>query len=379
MIGTGSTGVQVLPAVAKIADHVTVFQRTPKFVLPAPNHRLTDDEIAAVKENYPALRAASRLGDYGTPFPPLQDDLRTMTADAREELLESYYETGRIGGFISSLQDHLGMKSREVNDYVSEFMRNKVRELVKDPETAEALIPYGYPMGINRIIVGEDFYESFNRDNVDLHSTIDDPIVEFTATTMRTAHHEFEVDDVIFATGYDGLTGSLTAVDIRSRSGPTIRERWVDGPCTYLGMQISDFPNLFVVTGPGGPSVLANVIVTIEQSVDFITALIKWARDQGASTIEVDAGSEAAWMDHVEEVSRQSLYAEAYKANAWYSGSNVPGKKVVFMPYAGGVGTFEALLEDVARDGYRGFRLSAPDDGERDFVTTNSKDVRGPQ
>jgi len=358
VIGTGSTGVQTIPVVAEVAESVLVLQRTPKFVLPAMDHRLSEEDISAVKSNYPALRKAARRGDFGTPFPILEYDLRTMSIAEREELMELLYSKGQIGGFVNAYADHLGLKDQEVNDIVSDFVRKKIREIVEDPKTAEDLIPYGYPMGINRIIIGTNFYETFNRDNVTLHSVLDDPIMAIEPGGLRTEQNRFEFDDLIFATGYDGMTGSFTSVDIHSRKGDTIKERWAEGPRAYLGMQISDFPNLFTITGPGGPSVLANVITTTEQSIDFVTALIEHAEQNDLGVIETDADAENEWMDHVADVAEATLYRYAFKANSWYTGANVPGKKVVFMPYAGGVGTFEGVLEEVAEDKFRGFRFS---------------------
>jgi cyclohexanone monooxygenase len=358
VVGTGSTGVQTIPIVAGEAAELLVLQRTPKFVLPALNRELTGEELETVRANYATLRAESRRGDFGMPFPALPYDLRTMSMAEREGLMEELFIRGALGGFVSSYRDHLGLKSQEVNDIVSDFARKKIREIVKDPRTAEVLTPQGYPMGINRIILGTDYYESFNRDNVRLHSVLDDPIVEVTPTGLKTAENEFEFDDLIFATGYDGMTGSFTSVDIRSRSGQTIKDRWANGPSTYLGMQMSDFPNLFLITGPGGPSVLANVIVTTEQSIDFVAALIEQAQQHDLHVIETDRDAEATWMNHVAQVAEGTLYRHAHKANSWYTGANVPGKKVVFMPYAGGVGTFERVLEEVAEDSFRGFTFA---------------------
>jgi cation diffusion facilitator CzcD-associated flavoprotein CzcO len=358
LVGTGSTGVQALPVIADMAASVTVFQRTPKFVLPAVNVPMTEEDARPVKETYPALRAAARKGDYGTPFAQPEQHLDEMSVSDREALMEQLWVAGGVGGFVGYYADHLGLKKQKVNDILADFVRKKIRETVDDPDVAETLIPYGYPIGINRIIIGTNFYETFNRHNVTLHSVLDDPIIEITPTGLKTEHHEFEFDDVVFATGYDGMTGSFTAVDIRNRSGATIKDYWDDGPSTYLGMQMTDFPNLFLITGPGGPSVLANVITTTEQSIEFVSGLIEHARASRVDVIETDAESEATWMDHVAEVAESSLYRYAAKANSWYTGSNVPGKKVVFMPYAGGVGTFEEILQDVATDGYRGFRFS---------------------
>jgi cyclohexanone monooxygenase len=307
---------------------------------------------------YPTVRTAARHGDFGMPFPPPEQNLAGMSVEARESLMEAMYDKGGLGGFVSHYADHLGLKNQEVNDILADFVRKKIREVVNDAETAERLTPHGYPIGINRIILGTDYYDSYNRSNVTLHSVLDDPIVEITGTGLKTRGAEFDFDDLIFATGYRAMTGSFDAVDIRSRSGSTIKECWADGPRAYLGMQITDFPNMFMITGPGGPSVLGNVITTTEQSIDFVTGLIEHARVHNLGVVETDARSEAQWMGHVAEVAEGTLYRYAYRANSWYTRANVPGRKAVFMPYAGGVGTFEAVLEDVAADGYRGFHFS---------------------
>jgi cation diffusion facilitator CzcD-associated flavoprotein CzcO len=360
LIGTGSTGVQALPVVAEEAAKVIVLQRMPKFVLPAVNGAVSEEDAQPIKDAYPQLYKAARRGDYGTPFPVRTEYLVDIPEREREALLEESWHEGTIGGFITNFAEHLGLKDQAVNDIVAEFCRKKIRQIVDDPDAAEALVPYGYPIGINRIIIGTNFYETFNRGNVELHSVVKDPIAEITANSIKTADNEWEVDDIIFATGYDGLTGSFTSIDVRSRSGVSIKEQWADGPKTYLGMQLSDFPNLFIITGPGGPSVLANVITTTEQSIDFVTNLIEHAEQVGQAVIETDGPTEADWMDHVADVAQESLYRYAANANSWYTGSNVPGKKVVFMPYAGGVGKFESILEDVTADGFRGFRVTVP-------------------
>jgi cation diffusion facilitator CzcD-associated flavoprotein CzcO len=374
VVGTGSTGAQVIPAVAEVAEQVTVFQRTPKFVLPARNRPMSEADARPVKDAYPALRAAARQRDYGMPTVPIEHRLAEMPPVDRDALMERMYEEGALASFVYSYADHLGLKNQAVNDLVADFVRGKIREVVHDPGTAEALTPYGYPIGINRIILGTGYYESFNRDNVVLHDARTDPIAELTENGLRTAGDaEYTFDDLIFATGYDGITGSFTAIDVRDGSGGTLKDAWADGPRAYLGLQVAGFPNLFTITGPGSPSVLANVITTIEQHVEFVTDLIAHAHEHGAEVVEADAAAEEKWMEHVADVAQNTLFRHAAKANSWYAGANVPGKRVVFMPYAGGVGTFDAILTEVAADGYRGFRLGG---GVRDGATEPPHDRR---
>jgi len=356
VVGTGSTGAQVIPVVAAVAEELTVFQRTPKFVLPASNAPLSDAEFDGVQPMYPTLRDVARRSDWGLPFPEIEHDLRTMPPDQREALLRELYDNG-LGLFVASFADHLALKSQEVNDIVADFVRRKIAESVHDPSTAATLTPRGYPIGVNRIVIATDYYETFNRDNVRLHSVLDDPIVGITPTGLRTQGREFSFDDLIFATGYDAITGSFARTAVRDREGRTLSDHWDGGARSYLGMQMAGFPNLFLVTGPGGPSVLGNVIVTAEQSIDFITRLIEHGRETGHDVIETDAESEASWMRHVADVANATLYRHAVKANAWFVDRRDPAGPGVFLPYAGGVGRFGALLDEISADGFRGFHF----------------------
>jgi cation diffusion facilitator CzcD-associated flavoprotein CzcO len=356
VIGTGSTGVQTVPIVAEQAAAVTVVQRTPKFVLAAKNRLLDDEFRAGIKSQYVALRQAVRHTDFGLPDRAPSVLLTDLTKDERRDMIHKAWAEGTGSSFTVSHRPDLAMRDQEVNDIVADLARQYIRDTVDDPEIAEILTPYGYPIGINRLIVGTDYYESFNRDNVVLHDALKDPIVEITPTGIRTKTKHIEVDDIIFATGYDGLTGALTSVRLVGEAGISLDQQWhEEGPSSYLGVQIAGYPNLFTVTGPGSPSVLANVVTTIEQGVEFITDLIDYTQAHGYASVQPDPGAESKWMDHVGEIAENSLYRHAVKANSWYTGANIPGKKVVFMPYAGGVGKYGEILEDIATDDYRGF------------------------
>jgi cyclohexanone monooxygenase len=355
LVGTGSTGIQVVPEVAAEAEHLTVFQRTPKFTLPLRNRKLNEAEIATVRQNYPKLRAANRRADYGVHIERPDYDLSKLPVDERERLLEEAWRNGRMTTFLTSYAPHLAIVNSQVNDILADFVRRKIKEVVEDPETAEALTPYGYPIGVNRICRDTGYYEAFNRDNVTLADCLKDPIRAITPKGVDTEKASYEFDDIIFATGYDAMTGPISSINVWGRNRKSIRQVWADGARTYLGIMVSGFPNMFTITGPGGPSVLSNAIVTIEQNVDFVTTLIEHMKSAGRQTVEADPVAETAWMDHVQEVSERSLYREAHKANAWYTGANVPGKKIQFLPYAGGVGNYEVITNQIAADNYRGF------------------------
>lgn len=358
VVGTGSTGIQVVPVVAEMAAHLHVFQRTPKFTVPLNNRNLSDAEIADAKAIYPQARKAHRQADYGYHFDRPTYDLSQMPREEADRLIQGAWDEGRFNGFLTSYAPNLGIMNKAVNDILSDFVRKKIREIVKDPITAETLTPYGYPIGVNRLCRDTGYYETFNRDNVTLVDTLKDPITAISAKGINTEAASYEFDDIIFATGYDALTGPITSMNVRGDSGLTVKEAWAEGARTYLGVAISGFPNLFVITGPGGPSVLSNAIVAIEQNVDFITKMINGMRDNGKAVVSADPGAEREWMKHVHDVSQKSLYREAHKANAWYTGANVPGKKVQFLPFAGGVGKYEEVTDEIAADNYRGFSFA---------------------
>jgi cyclohexanone monooxygenase len=242
------------------------------------------------------------------------------------------------------------------NDTVAEFLRSKIRETVKDPATAELLCPKDYPFGTKRPCVDTRYFETFNRDNVTLVDVKSSPIEEITPAGLRTQDAEYEFDCLVFATGFDAMTGALLSIDIRGRSGQTLKEKWEGGPRTYLGLQVAGFPNLFTITGPGSASVLTNMIVSIEQHVDWITDCVEYLRAHGLHSIEASAEAQDAWVDHVNMVANFTLFP---RANSWYIGANVPGKPRVFMPYIGGLAMYTQRCNLVVANGYEGFFLRA--------------------
>jgi cyclohexanone monooxygenase len=351
VIGTGSSGVQVIPLLAEQSEALVVFQRTPNFTMPARNAPLDPGQIAAVKDRYPALRAQARLSRNGT----LRINHDEPAVSAPESVRIERYESGwTVGGndIVGSFSDL--MVDQHANDTLAEFLRDKVRAIVNDSRVAQALTSQQYPVGAKRMCLGTDYYETFNRDNVDLVDLRSSPIESVTPTGIRTAGREYELDVIVFATGFDAMTGAILRVDIHGRGGRALRDDWADGPHTYLGLTSAGYPNLFFITGPGSPSVLSNVVVSIEQHVEWIGDHLEYVRKNDVATTEADPQAQTDWVAHVNDVAGRTLMM---KAASWYLGANVPGKPRVFMPYVGGVGTYRAICDEVADDGYRGFVL----------------------
>ena len=351
IIGTGSSGIQAIPVLAEEAKHVTVFQRTPNYSIPSQNEPMHREYEASWKERYGDLREEMRYTGHGS----IKDlnDKPAMSVD-EDERQETYKERWKIGGagFLASFNDLLF--SQESNDTASEFVRQQIRQIVKDPETAEILAPKTYPIGTKRICIDSGYFETYNRDNVDLIDISETLIKRITPTGLIANDQTYEFDSIVFATGFDAMTGTLFNVDIRGRDDLALKEKWYAGPRTYLGLMSEAFPNLFMITGPGSPSVKSNMMVSIEQHVDFVTESIVYMRDRELELMEPELASEDEWVDHVQEVANKTLFP---RANSWYMGANIPGKPRLFMPYIGGVGTYRRKCEEVVADGYKGFRF----------------------
>ena len=353
LIGTGSSGVQSIPVIAEQAADLTVFQRTPAYSLPARNRELRPDEITEMKENYRTYRQAQKESGFGVPTPvPTKSALEVSEAE-RHARYEEAWESGSLVNLLTTYTD-LAV-DQEANDTAKRFIHGKIREVVEDPQTAADLCPE-YPVGTKRPCLDTSYYETYNRPDVHLVNLQREPLVEVTEKGVRTAAEEYVFDAIVYATGFDAMTGSLTDVDIRGRGGASLKETWSAGPRTYLGIGSAGFPNLFMITGPGSPSVLSNMIVSIEQHVDWVCDAIEHLRQQGLATIEPSQQAQDDWVDHVNLIASHTLYP---KANSWYMGANVPGKPRVFMPYAGGVGEYRKKCAQVATDGYPGFVLTA--------------------
>jgi cation diffusion facilitator CzcD-associated flavoprotein CzcO len=353
IIGTGSSGVQSIPVIAEQAADLTVFQRTPSYSLPARNRRLTVDEIAAMKAGYRDYRQAQKESGGGVPVELPTRSALEVSDEERDAAYEKAWESGSLVNLLSTFTD-LAL-SQEANDTARHWIHHKIKSIVADPRTAQDLCPE-YPFGTKRPCLDSGYFETYNRDDVHLVNLQREPLVEITERGIRTAAREYEFDTIVYATGFDAMTGSLTNVDIRGRDGISLKETWSAGPRTYLGIGSAGFPNLFMITGPGSPSVLSNMVVSIEQHVDWVCDAIAHLQAQGLATIEATREAQDAWVDHVNEIAGYTLYP---KANSWYMGANVPGKPRVFMPYAGGVGEYRKKCDEVAKNGYDGFALTA--------------------
>jgi cyclohexanone monooxygenase len=275
--------------------------------------------------------------------------------DGDNERRSKYEARWQRGGLtFMSVYNNLGL-DKEANDTAADFVRDKIAEIVKDPQTAKLLQPKTYPIGTKRICIDSDYFATFNRDNVTLVDISSNPIEEITANSVRSGGKDYEVDALVLATGFDAMTGSVAKIEIRGRGGRTLNQKWAEGPKTYLGLMSEGFPNLFLITGPGSPSVLSNMIVSIEQHVDWIADCLGWMRARGLATIEADSEAQDKWVAHVNEVAHTTLYPQA---NSWYMGANIPGKPRIFMPYIGGVGVYRQICNDVAAKGYEGFVMA---------------------
>ena len=354
LIGTGSSGIQTTPVVAEQVAHLTVFQRTPNFSIPARNEPMDPKRERDWKAQYAVLRRRALETSSGILYEYNDATALSVPEDERSRQFETRWETGGVN-FMRSFTDL--MLDPAANDTAAHFVRGKIGAIVRDPAVAAKLMPHDHPIGTKRICIDSGYYNTFNRDNVRLVDIRDTPIEAITPTGLRTSTEEFALDALILATGFDAMTGALGRIAITGRGGQRLRDKWAGGPRTYLGLMVAGFPNLFTITGPGSPSTLANMIVAIEQHVDWIATCIADMRQRGETLIEPDEAAEDAWVEHVNEVAHRTLFV---LANSWYMGANVPGKPRIFMPYVGGFGVYRQKCLDVVANGYEGFCLSVP-------------------
>ena len=359
IVGTGSSGVQAIPELAKVAGHLTVFQRTAAFTWPSQNKELTEAEQAAIKTDYRRLREeqyASFSGTAGTTgavifaFPTDDRKIKESTPEEREAALADLgFSACRIWSDTATDLD--------ANEMAVELFREMERRTVKDPDTAEALMPRGYPLGCKRPVLDAGYFETFNRDNVSLVDLQQDPILEVTANGVRTAKGFVELDVLVLATGFDAMTGALTRIDVRGRDRRLLRDDWADGPRTYLGIGSEGYPNLFICVGPGSPGVLATYPPQIELQVGWMAEFVQYLVDRGLTRAEADRAAQDTWCDHVNQVAEGTMFTAA-SCNSWYNGANIEGKPRVFLPYVGGLPVYMDKCNDVAAHGYEGFVLS---------------------
>jgi len=353
LIGTGSTGIQAAPVIAEAAKRLVVFQRTANYSVPARNAPLTPEFKRYIKEHAAEIRQVMHSTVNGHPFPIVDRSALETPPREREALYEAAWETGGLR-FRATFRDLVTDKA--ANDTAADFIRRKIREIVKDPATAAKLSDIDHPYAAKRPPIDTDYYETFNRDNVELVDVRADPIEAITPRGIRTRNAEYPLDIIVFATGFDGMTGSLLRIDIRGRQGLTLAKAWEAGPRNYLGLQVAGFPNLFTVTGPGSPSVLCNMPVAIEQHVEWITACIAHLRKHGLKRIEATEAAVDSWVAEVNAAAEATLLPRA--KHSWYLGANIPGKPCVFMPYAGGMAHYRNICAEIAAKNYEGFRLS---------------------
>ncbi len=363
IIGTGSSGVQAIPELARQSGHLTVFQRTPVYTIPANRKRMRDAVQQEFREHYREIRALQQVNAGGVSnFRPRKSVRRTEEAprvptrllDLTPEQRQQVLQAQGLGALLAfrDVNTH-----PEANEVANTLYRETVRRMIKDPATAERLLPKTYGLGCKRQVLDRDYYETFNRDDVTLIDLVETPIDQITDTGVRTTSERYELDVLIYATGFDAMTGALLRANIRGRDGVELKQKWADGPVAYLGLQMSGFPNLFTVTGPGSPSVLCNMLVAIEQHVNWIGDCVTHLQATNQRTIEPLPGSEQSWIEHVNSVADGTMYT-APTCNSWYLGANVPGKPRIFMPYVGGFPRYRERCEMEASNGYPGFRVA---------------------
>ena len=352
VIGTGSSGIQTIPVIAAQAAQLVVFQRTPNFSIPAWNRPLPLPDQQAWKQDYADHRQRARSTRSGILYDYSQRAAFAVSADEREAEYQRRWARGGAN-FTHAFNDIYS--DQQANDTAAEFVRGQIRQLVQDPGRAAMLSPTDHAIGTKRICVDSDYYPTFNQPHVDLVDLKATPIEAIEATGIRTTAQFHALDSIVFATGYDAVTGSLDRIDIIGKGGQSLKAKWSAGPRTYLGLSCAGFPNLFLITGPQSPSVLTNVVVAIEQHVGWIAGCLQHMQAQGLHSAEPSLQAENDWVDHVTEVASKTLFANA---NSWYTGANIPGKPRVFLPYIGGLGNYTAICDQVAGANYRGFNFN---------------------
>lgn len=353
VIGTGSSGVQTIPVIARQASELVVFQRTPNFSIPAWNRPLSDEDQQSWKADYAANREKARHTRSGI----LYEYSTRATTDVPEAEREAEYERRwQRGGANYTHAFNDIYTNRSSNDSAAQFVRNKIHTTVNDPDVAALLAPNDHAIGTKRICVDTDYYQTFNQPHVSLVDLRTAPIVEIVPEGMRTAAATYDLDCIVFATGYDAVTGALDRIDIRGTGGLSLKDKWTDGPRTYLGLMTAGFPNLFFITGPGSPSILTNVVVAIEQHVNWIANCLASMQKNERGVAEADLSAENDWVAHVNEVASKTLFPST---KSWFMGANIPGKPQVFLPYVGGFGNYSVICDEVVADDYRGFAFTS--------------------
>jgi len=352
VIGTGSSGLGVIPEIAKQAEHLYVIQRTPSYSVPGFNKPIAKEQMDAVKADYPEYRKRARPWPLGVDTLSSFKTLEEFGVEAATEELRKHYDYGngmRYGGAIADV-----MVNMEANEFASQFLRDRIRERVGDDELAEKLIPK-YPMLTRRLCVDHGYFETFRRDNVTLIDQSEQALERIDARGFQTSQGHYDVDVIVCATGFDALTGALVKIDIEGSNGLKLAEKWNEAPSAYLGIGVAGFPNTWMINAPTSPSAFSNVVLAIEQQVEWISRMLQYLQENNIDRFEPEADAEQKWVEHVDELTRGTLMVHS---KAWYSGANIPGKPRIQMVYLGGLGPYEETLNDVAADNYRGFALT---------------------
>jgi cyclohexanone monooxygenase len=354
IIGTGSSGVQSIPHIAEQAKHLTVFQRTANFILPAKNGPTPPEVEKAHKAEYAQRRAAAFSTPFGIAgYPPPTQSAMQASNEQRQAAYEAKWQGGGQISFLYAYTDLL--TDEESNQTAADFVRSKIRGVVQDSDTAELLCPDDHPIGTKRLILDTNYFETYNRDNVSLVNVRAAPIQTFTATGLKTANAEYDLDAVVFATGFDAMTGALREMTVRGVDGTVLGDKWADGPRTYLGLMVAGFPNMFTVTGPQSPGVKSNMMFSIEQHVNWIGDCLVHLRENKLTRIDASQAAEDNWVLHNNEVANSTLYPQA---KSWYTGANIEGKALIFMPYVGGCERYIRTINAVVANDYEGFSVT---------------------
>lgn len=369
-IGTGSTGIQTAPEIAKKSKHLTIFQRSANYSVPASNYPLSPEFKKYIKENYEEIKHAIQSNTNGHFFKFSKQKILETSIEEREKIFEKAWLKGGLG-FRACFNDIAFNK--EANDLASDFIKRKIHKIVKDPKKAKILTDIDHAFASKRPPIDTNYFETFNKDNVTLIDLKSSPIESITSKGVKTIDKEYELDILVYATGFDAMTGPLLNIDIRGCDGIKLKDVWSEGPKTFLGIQISGFPNLFTITGPGSPSVLCNMIVPIEQHVEWINDCIVYMEKNQIDFIEATQGSMENWTKHVEDVANETLFIHAKKS--WYYGANIPGKPRGFMPYPGGMSRYKAICNFVANQNYLGFKFSNSNEEETFVPSEISIDI----
>ena len=353
VIGTGSSAVQSIPLIAEQAAHLTVFQRTPNYVMPARNHPLGEEQREYIKKNYDDVWKKVRQNSFGMPLEVQNRNTFDVSPEEQRAILEKGWQSGGFRYVFETFDDM--MMDPKANEVASEFIREQIRQIVKDPVTAEMLTPKGYPFGGKRPPAGHGYYETFNRGNVTLVDVQANPITEITPTGLKTTAAEYEFDILVLATGFDAVTGALANVDIRGRGGIALKDKWQDGAKTYLGLGSAGFPNLFIIIGPQSP--FANMPPSIEHNVGFITNAIQHLRQNNIAAMEPSTAAEEDWTQHTIDVANMTVMPLGVKVNSWFMGSNIPGKAQIINVYFGGANNYYDRCDLVVKNGFEGYNF----------------------